>query len=222
MRPTAMRGVAALAGLGLLLTATAPARASSISMSWIATSGAGVGVGTPTLSGVGVGDTLVLQIDVHASAEGVNAVGVTFQYDPAVLAVAATQRCPAAGIGNPFGDGVCGSNAATGLLTTNANSVASGGLVGGIQTDGAPPGGQANTTFSFAHITFTAIGAGATGGVFFRPGLDGLVTTSSQFLIPPATGAFLGMIPEPDTVALLGLGLLALAWLAGRRRRAPL
>jgi uncharacterized protein (TIGR03382 family) len=230
MRASRMYAVCALAGLGALLSAAGPARASSISMTWISTSGAGVGVGTPTLSGVGIGDTLVLQIDVNASVEGVSAVGVTFQYDPSVLAVAATQRCPAAGIGNPFGDDVCGSDVFSGLLTFNADAVNTttwpgpgpAGVVGGIQVDGGPPSGQADTTFSFAHITFTAIGVGATGDVFFRPGVDGLITTANEFLIPPATGAFVGMIPEPDSAALLGLGLLALAWQAGRRRGAAL
>jgi hypothetical protein len=223
MRTLRTRVVVMLAGLVVTLGLAGAASASSITMTWISTSGAGVGVGTSTLTGVGLSDTAVLQIDVHADSLGVNAVGVVFQYDNTILNDGAPQaRCPVGGLNNPFG--VCGNNPVSGLLTTNSDQQdgtgSSGpGVNGGIQIDGAPPGGQANQTFTFAQITFTAIGAGTTGNILFRPGVDGIVTTASTIGFA-GTGASITVaaVPEPGTLALVGLGLGALVF-AGRRRR---
>lgn len=219
MRTLRTRVVVVLAGLVVTLGLAGSAGASSIVATWVSTSGAGVGVGTSTLTGVGMGDTAVLQINYVAGAEGVNAIGVAMQYDNSVLNDGAPQaRCPVGGsaVGN-IAAGICGTNFA-GLLSTNSESQNTGGYNGGIQIDGAPPAGQVNTTFTFAQITFTAIGAGTTGSLVYRPGLDGVAASDGSFETPPLVGASITVVPEPGTIALVGLGLGALAF-AGRRRR---
>ncbi len=207
--------VAMLAALVVTLGVAGTASANSIVGTWISTSGAGVGVGTDNLTGVAIGDTAVLRIRVNASAAGVNAVGVTFSYSVGVLGGAAEARCPA-DPGFNLAAGLCGTNFG-GLLTTNSNAVNAGGLIGGIQTDGVPPGGQ-NTAFTFAHMTFTAVGVGTTGALFYRPGIDGIVDTSSNFVLAPLGPASITVVPEPGTIALVAIGLGALAFV-GRRRQ---
>ncbi len=205
-----------LAALGSTLAVAGSAEANSVSAAWISAPAGSVGLGTPTLL-VGPGNTgaqVVLEVRVNASAIGVNAVGVVFQYDPAVLGAASESRCPAAP-GN-LAAGICGTNP-SGLLATNSEAVNVPGMIGGIQTGGVPPGGQ-DTLFTYSHMTFTIQpGGGTTGNLFYRPGVDGVVTTAAVFTTPPLGPASI-TVPEPGKLELLAAGLGFLAFL-GRFRR---
>ena len=64
--------------------------------------------------------------------------------------------------------------------------------------------------FELAHIRFSVVGAGTTGGYFWLPGVDGQVPIGGGFSFPagPVVGFSLSTepIPEPGTLALLALG----------------
>ncbi len=217
LRTRVLMLAALVIALGMAGTASA---VGSITTQWISSTATGTtGLNTPNLT-VGPGNngaTVVLRIFVNPDTAGVNAVGVVFNYDTSILGGAAETRCPFPAPGNIAAPGLCGSNFG-GLLSTNSNAVNTPGQIGGIQTDGVPPAGQ-SLQFTFADMTFTIqSGTGTTGTLFLRAGIDGIVTTNSDFVIPTLGAATIQVIPEPGTIALMVVGLGALAFV-GRRRR---
>lgn len=204
------------------------AHAATIDFVWVSTSGAGVGVGTPTLTGVAVSDTAVLSIVVTTPPEGILGVAVSALYDPSVVLGSAFSECPATA-SNPFGPGACGqlgggNTPLNALGVANLDNVA--GDAGSFAAVAPPPpaGGQVDTVFELAHITFTAAGAGTSAlQPYFRPGVDGLVTLASEFLIPDAAGARIQVgagpaVPEPGGALLFAVAAATFG-LALRRQR---
>ncbi len=208
------------------------AQATSASFVWVtgATPSTTVGMDLGNTISIGQipGDNMIF-MDVRVTAmpdedpdfSGVNLASLSAAFDNSVLEAVSVAECPEAP-GNGFG--FCGFPPLPGdasIGPVDAFDVRND--LGEVQTVaaigvGLGVGNSSNVTFTVARIKFNVLSAGATEVTgFYRTGVDGIVPSAGGNLffpdITPAT-----IVPEPGTVALLGLGIGALAF-AGRRRR---
>ena len=215
----------AVAALAMGLASTA--NAASITWQWVSVNNVAV---APTATvALSASDTAVLELLVTPDSSGNTLTSISVSFDPSQLQVLNTQVCPP-GTGNPGGAfGFCGDPFGAFPTLTQIGTETVDNVNGEVLTLAAStlnsPGQSAPAVYTLAAITFHATGAGNPGGItpvdpLFITGIDDFVdgTFTSIPFNTFGGNVIVPVVPEPGTLALVGLGLGALAF-AGRRRR---
>jgi hypothetical protein len=208
-----MRTLASLIAVAFVSFMALGASAATVDILWQSN-------GTPTDSAL-PSDTVTASIFLDVTADGGSTgYGVSLQFNPAQLQViggdcvspacagtgGTTETLPAGFFFN-LDTGVSAVNNGAGQVLTYEAAAFS----------AVNPGGP----FLIGTVTFHVAGAGnaVVQSGLFNAGIDGILTPSFPTGGTPTTfnSAFLTIVPEPGTAALLGLGLMGLGF-AGRRR----
>lgn len=213
------------AWLSLLLAAPALGDP-SITLVWTRTTGSGTsGGGTMAAD---TSDSVVLQVFVDPDANGLSFIALSFDYDPALLAVTDYEECPTPGSTPPGGNLVpanCNDPFFTFLypiVLGMTDDPVAGRLSSAEATTFQGPGSEAHGTIELAAIEFQVLAPGdTTVDVGYVPGLDSVNDANGDVFFPSASAT---LLPEPGAPLALGAGALLLGLLArrGARRRSRL
>lgn len=214
--------VVAMTSFFAILVAGSASAVPSVALTWRATTGTGTAGGS-SIDAL-PGDVLTLDVFVSntSPAAGLTFAGFGINNTAGLGTANAAAECPSA-TSTPSG-----SNSIPGLCTPTGfvppflspfvpGVVIAAGLVTTFDAAATPPAFTTGTIHLGA-ISYT-VGAGAgneTVATNYTPGLDS-VNDGGFFVFYPTASASV-VVPEPGTVALLGLGLGSLAMI-GRRRR---
>ncbi len=218
-----LRSTGVLLASSLLLLSSS-ASAHSVSLIWVGgpspSTTTGVLLG-PTITLGQVGSSVFLDVLVTAdpSMGGITLASLSVAYETLRFDAVSVVECPLA-LGNALG--ACAFPPLPGdTLLTPVGGAAIDDPAGEVQSMGAlaaitGTGNSVPVTFTLARIELDVTQPNVTNvDGFYRPGIDGIIPSSGIGLqFPAIAGA--RIVPEPGTLALLGLGLGALA--LGRTR----
>jgi len=206
------------AALALLLSAAlaSAATATTVDITFTATTGSGA-VGSNAIEAAS-GDTLTAMVSLTADAAGVSSYGISLRFDSdfgdELNFVSVTEL-----LTSPFA-----FNLTPGCDSTQESAGAQGGHVFTCEAATLGTGLTSGASADIFEIVFAVTGNVATDGFdiqtgVFNTGFDGVFGNAGGSLSPTFGGASVNtIIPEPNTVLLLGLGLIGLA-VNGRKPR---
>lgn len=224
-----MRTLAALVATTFvaLMVASVASASPTIQLVWTGTTGTGT-TGTSNIF-ANPGDVLALDIRIIVDNTGLSGAGTTLSYNSAELLAdlgyqagpgnTTTSICPNPPNGGGPDNCAVGTPArtytaivGTTYLSTTYNSLPD--HLGQFNAVKSSPPFATNGVMTLGRAIFHVVGGAATVNVANVPGLDGVNDSAGNVFLPTASAT---VVPEPGTVALLGLGIFGLA-VAGRRR----
>jgi len=206
MREIATAAWPSLISLVSLVLASAALAAPSVDLVWAGTTGSGVPGGSSIEAAVG--DTLTLDIVLIPDAAGIAGAALTLGYNSDRLFGLSAQACPSPP--NPA-PGLCDGGGIPPFPIVISN-VGPGSTMSpfGVQFEAA----NVNPWIVIGRATFSVQGPGTLSLIYDDPN-EYVADGTGNIWFPPATAR---VIPEPSTLALLGLGLCGLAAARPRRR----